>query len=117
MRLETAAENHKEVFGKYPEIFSADKGYYDRRSVERLKQKIKIVAIGKKGKRTEEETDREHSPEFREAQKFRAGIEGSISFLKRILKLARCVAKGFEHYCSTVGATIFAHNLIVLARC
>ena len=117
MLLDTAAENHKEVFGKYPETFSADKGYYDRRSVERLKQKIKIVAIGKKGKRTEEETDREHSPEFREAQKFRAGIEGSISFLKRILKLARCVAKGFEHYCSTVGATIFAHNLIVLARC
>jgi len=115
--LDPAVENHKEVFGKYPDTFSADKGYYERRAVEQLKQKVKNVAIGKKGKRTEEETAREHSPEFREAQRFRAGIEGSISFLKRALRLARCLAKGFEHYCSTVGATIFAHNLVVLARC
>ena len=115
--LDPAAENHKDVFGKYPDTFSADKGYYEREAVERLEQKVKTVAIGKKGKRTEEETAREHSPEFREAQRFRAGVEGSISFLKRVLRLARCFAKGFEHYCSTVGATIFAHNLVVLARC
>lgn len=115
--LDPAVENHKDVFGKYPDTFSADKGYYDREAVERLKHKVKTVAIGKKGKRTEEETAREHSPEFREAQRFRAGIEGSISFLKRVLRLARCLAKGFEHYCSTVGATIFAHNLVVFARC
>lgn len=115
--LDPAAEHHKDVFGEYPDTFSADKGYYDRKAVEQLEQKVKSVAIGKKGKRTEEETAREHSPEFREAQRFRAGIEGSISFLKRILRLARCLAKGFQHYCSTVGGTIFAHNLLVLARC
>ncbi len=115
--LDPAAENHKDVFGAYPDTLSADKAYYDGKTIEDLKRKIENVSIGKKGKRTEEETAREHSPEFREAQRFRAGIEGSISFLKRILRLARCFAKGFEHYCSTVGATIFAHNLVVLARC
>lgn len=28
----------------------------------------------------------------------------------------RCFNKGWEHYVSTVGATIFTHNLLVLAR-
>jgi hypothetical protein len=29
-----------------------------------------------------------------EAQKYRAGVEGSIAFLKRILGLARCLRMG-----------------------
>lgn len=115
--LDEAVENHKDLFDRYPDTFSADKGYYEKQSVRNLEEKVTTVSIGKKGKRTEEETAREHTPEFREAQRFRAGIEGSISFLKRAFRLARCLAKGFEHYCSTVGATIFAHNLTVLARC
>ena len=56
-------------------------------------------------------------PAFRHAQRFRAGVEGSISFLKRVLGLFRCYNKGWEHYVATVGATIFAHNLLILARC
>ena len=114
--LETAAESHRELFGTYPVTLSADKGYYDGETVQALEKKVVMVAIGKKGKRTADETTREHAAEFRKAQRFRAGIEGSISFLKRVLGLARCVVKGFEHYCSAVGATIFAHNLVVLAR-
>ena len=53
---------------------------------------------------------------FKIAQKFRAGIEGSISFLKRCFRLFRCFNKGFAHYSATVGLTVFAHNLLVLVR-
>ena len=74
------------------------------------------MSIGKQGRRTEREARREHSAAFRAAQRFRAGIEGSISFLKRALRLARCFNKGWEHFVATVGATVFAHNLLVLAR-
>jgi hypothetical protein len=84
--------------------------------VKRLERKIAVVSIGKKGRRTDEETEREHDPLFRLAQRFRAGVEGTISFLKRMLRLARCFNKGWEHFVSTVGQTIFAHNLLVLAR-
>ena len=59
---------------------------------------------------------RETDPEFRLAQRFRAGIEGTISYLKRILGLFRCFTKGWAHFVSTVGATIFTHNLLILAR-
>jgi IS5 family transposase len=110
--------SHKKLFGEYPDTLAADKGYYESMvAVERLENKVDVVSIAKKGRRTLQETDREHDPLFRLAQRFRAGVEGTISFLKRMLRLARCFNKGWEHYVSTVGQTIFAHNLLVLARC
>ena len=111
-------ENHKGLFGEYPETLAADKGYYQNMAaLERLENKVAMVSICKKGRRSSEETEREHDPLFRLAQRFRAGVEGSISFLKRALRLARCFNKGWEHFVSTISQTIFAHNLLVLARC
>ena len=85
-------------------------------AIEKLNKKIDLVSIAKKGKRTEDEKLRESDVDFRFAQRFRAGVEGSSSYLKRILGLFRCFTKGWEHYVSTVGATIFTHNVLVLAR-
>lgn len=114
----TALEHHKKLFGSYPEEVSADKGYYESmEALEELERKISVVSICKKGKRTEEQSERERDPLFRLAQRFRAGVEGSISFLKRILRLHRCFNKSWEHFVATVGQTIFAHNLCVLVRC
>jgi len=113
-----ALEHHKELFGTYPDTVTADKGYYERmEQIERLSEIVELVAIAKKGKRTEEQTQRETDPAFRHAQRFRAGVEGTISFLKRVLGLFRCYNKGWEHYVATVGATVLAHNLLILARC
>ena len=87
--LEPCLEQHKELFGQYPNTFTADKGYYDRAKIDALRDKVENIAIAKKGKRTDEETEREHSAEFRSGQRFRAGVEGSISFLKRMLEIGR----------------------------
>jgi IS5 family transposase len=112
-----ALENHKKFFGHYPETVAADKGYYkDMATIQSLQDKVEMVSIAKKGKRNTEESLREADPEFRFAQRFRAGIEGTISFLKRILGLSRCVNKGWEHFVNTVAATIFTHNVLILAR-
>ena len=108
-------EQHKELFGHYPETLTADKGYYDGAIIEKLGDKVDNIAIAKKGKRTTERVKHEHSEEFRSAQRFRAGIEGSISFLKRVLGLFRCFSKGWEHFVSTVGMTVVTHNLLKLA--
>ena len=116
--VEPALERHKALFGKYPDQIAGDKGYYEHmEQIERLSEIVDVVAIGKKGKRTEEQTRRETDPAFRHAQRFRAGVEGTISFLKRVLGLFRCYNKGWEHYVATVGATVLAHNLLILARC
>ena len=116
--VEPALERHRVLFGTYPDRLTADKGYYENmEQIERLSEVVDVVAIAKKGKRTEEQTRRETDPAFRHAQRFRAGVEGTISFLKRVLGLFRCDNKGWEHYVATVGATILAHNLLILARC
>lgn len=116
--IQPAIEHHKKLFGDYPETVAADKGYYENmKQIDELGKTIKVVGIAKKGKRTEEQTQRETDPAFRHAQRFRAGVEGTISFLKRVLGLFRCYNKGWEHYVATVGATVLAHNLLILARC
>jgi IS5 family transposase len=115
--LEEALERHRALFGENPSWLAADKGYYaNMKALAALEKEIEVVSIAKKGRRTAEEQEREADPIFRYAQAFRAGIEGSISFLKRMLRLARCHNKGWEHFVATVGATVFAHNLLVLAR-
>ncbi len=98
-------------------MLTADKGYYkNSETLQALEEEIEMVSIAKKGRRTPAETEREQDPLFRHAQAFRAGVEGTISFLKRMLRLARCFNKSWEHFGATVGQTIFAHNLLVLAR-
>jgi IS5 family transposase len=115
--LQPALDSHRELFGDDPSQLAADKGYYESMAALReLEKTIDVVSIAKQGNRTAAETEREQDPLFRHAQAFRAGVEGSISFLKRMLRLARCFNKSWEHFEATVGQTIFAHNLLVLAR-
>jgi IS5 family transposase len=115
--LDPALQSHRDLFGEVPSELSADKGFYESmETIGRLGKTIDVVSIGKKGRRSQTEIRRERSEAFKAAQRFRAGIEGSISFLKRALRLARCFNKGWKHFVATVGATVFAHNLLVLAR-
>lgn len=108
---------HEKLFGARPSVFAADKGFYESpEKLAELEKTIEVVAIGKKGQRTQSEFEREHSIAFKLGHAFRAGIEGSISFLKRCLRLHRCFNKGWPHYAATIGATVFAHNLLILVR-
>lgn len=116
--VDSVLKSHRSLFGDHPEHLAADKGYYQsRQALAQLRKKISVVSIAKKGGRTAAEVAAEDDSLFRHAQRFRAGVEGTISFLKRVLRLARCVNKGWTHFVTTVGQTIFAHNLLVLARC
>ncbi|MGH8647181.1 MAG: hypothetical protein ACREX4_23085, partial [Gammaproteobacteria bacterium] len=104
-------------FGRLPDDFAADKGFYESMpKLYELENKIPHVSIAKKGSRTSEEIDREHDPIFKSLQRFRAGIEGTISVMKRVFKMWRCLYRSFQTYCSSVGSHVFAHNLVVLAR-
>jgi IS5 family transposase len=115
--VDAILDNHRKTFGQLPESFAADKGFYQSMAkLRELEAVIPHVSIAKKGFRTEEETDREHHPVFRDLQRFRAGIEGTISALKRVFKMGRCLYRSFRTYCSSIGAHIFAHNLLALAR-
>jgi len=115
--VDVVLKNHRRTFGQLPESLTADKGFYHNMEKLRVLERIiPNVSIAKKGARTDEEAAREHHPTFRALQRFRAGIEGTISGLKRVFKMCRCLYRSFRTFGSSVGAHVFAHNLVVLAR-
>jgi len=115
--LERAVAEHKELFGRAPEVCAGDKGFYSQHAVEAAaKMGVQEVCVPKKGRRNEEEEKQEHSRWFKLAQAFRAGIEGTISVLKRVFGLWRCLREGWVHFQSWVGTGVLAHNLALLAR-
>jgi IS5 family transposase len=115
--LAPAIEAHKDLFGDYPNVLSTDKGFYESmKQILALEEKIAVVSIAKKGRRTPEEYARETTEEFLAGQRFRAGSEGSISVLKRAFKLGKCYFKGFKNYAASVGLAVLCHNLVLLTR-
>jgi IS5 family transposase len=115
--VDEVLEQHRRIFGKLPEALAADKGFYESMpKLYELEKMIPNVSIAKKGSRTSQEMRREHEPIFRILQRFRAGIEGTISVMKRAFKMWRCLYRSFRTYGSSVGSHVFAHNIVVLAR-
>jgi IS5 family transposase len=109
-------ERHEAWFGTKPGMFAADKGFYESTAeLARLERGIETVSICKKGRRTEAEAIRESSDAFQAGQRFRAGVEGSISVLKRAFKLRRCLFQGFKNFAAAVGCAVFCHNLVLVA--
>jgi IS5 family transposase len=115
--LPEALDAHREVFGAAPALLATDKGFYaSAQQLAALETEIPAVSICKKGRLTPEQDAREHTEAFQDGQRFRSGIEGSISVLKRAFKLSRCLFKGFKHFAASVGCAVFCHNLVLLAR-
>jgi IS5 family transposase len=106
--VDAAIETHWDQFGVLPRLLAADKGFYrSMEDIRALEESIEIVSIAKKGKRTRADTAREHSLAFKAGQRFRAGVEGSISCLKRALGLGRCLRRGWERFDATIGLAVF----------
>jgi IS5 family transposase len=115
--LEPALDAHKALFGHYPALVAADKGFYESMDqIHLLEKEIATVSIGKKGRRESNEHARERTEAFVEGQRFRAGVEGSISVLKRAFCLGRCLFKGYKNYAASVGLAVLCHNLVLLTR-
>ena len=53
---------------------------------------------------------------YNKLRNFRAGIEATISYLKRCFGLSRCNWKGFDHFKAYVHSAVFTHNLVVLTQ-
>jgi IS5 family transposase len=108
--LAPAVEEHCRRFGSYPEAVTADCGFHGKPEVmDGVREKVGTVAVAKNVRQWSEER-------FADFRSFRAGIEGSISVLKRAFWLTRCLFRGFRNFASSVGLSVFCHNLVLLAR-
>jgi transposase, IS5 family len=116
-QVEPSLKRHKENFGRSPELYSSDRGFFSEINVKSCKQKgVKVVCIPQRGgKKTAKREAYEKSPAFKKGQRFRAGIEGRISVLFRGRGMKRCLVEGRQRFEVLVGAAVLANNLMRIA--
>jgi IS5 family transposase len=107
---EQVIERHEKLFGKKPKVLVGDKGFCPKaEKYEELARQVETLAIPRRMRDFADKV-------LAVWQRFRAGIEGTISGLKRAFRLARCYYRGFKRFRGSIGLGVFAHNLVVLAR-
>ena len=105
-----------ECYGKLPRQVAADAGYASTDNISEAKA-LGIKAVGlpkKRGMKIEEMTGSNWI--YKKLKRFRAGIEGNISMLKRVFGLDRCTCRGLEHFKAYVMSAVLAYNFKVFAR-
>jgi IS5 family transposase len=108
--LALVLERHAERYGSGPKSVAADKGFCpDADTYEELEEAVDYLGVPRRTR------------DFGDTlmgvwQQWRAGIEGTISCLKRAFRLARCCFRGFKNFASAIGSAVFCHNLTVLTK-
>jgi IS5 family transposase len=116
-QFQDSLDNHQDLFHHPPDLATTDRGIASPDNEDAAHQAgVKHVAMPQSGQRTPERIDHERQDWFRLAQRFRAGIEGRISVLKRARQLDRCRDKGEAAFEKWVGWGCIVNNLVNIAR-
>ena len=104
------------VTGRVPRQVAADGGFASKANLEAAKRRgVKDMCFSKKrGLKVEEMVKSQWV--YRQLKKFRAGVEGKISQLKRGFSMGRCNWSGFDGFQRYVLSSAVACNLLVMGR-
>jgi len=112
-----ALGHHQQLFGHVPDELSGDRSFFSPDNEALARQLgIKHIALPRAGRLTPERREHENQVWFKKAQRFRAGVEGRISVVRRTVQLARCPYRGLAGFERWVGWGIIVANLVVMAR-
>ncbi len=108
---------HPKRFGHAPRVLAGDRGLFSPEN-ERLAQQLGVeqIVLPQTGQRTAEREAHEKQRWFKKGQRFRNGIEGRISVVKRTVQLKRCPYHGWDGFERWIGWGIVVANLVVIAR-
>ena len=110
-------KHHQKLFHHPPKVATADRGVFSPENEQAARAAgIECVALPQPGAKSDERQAYEAQPWFRAALRFRAGIEGRISNLKRARHLNRCPNRGETGVERWVGWGVITNNLVVIAR-
>src|SRR3984893_494528 len=117
VHVASSLQRHRQAFGRAPQLYGSDRGFFSEQNLASCAQEgVKVVCIPQRGgKRTAERKDHEKSAEFKQGQRFRAGIEGRISVVLRGRGMKRCLAHGRDRFELLIGAAVLANNLMRIA--
>jgi IS5 family transposase len=110
-------QQHKKTFGRAPKLYANDRGAYSANNIKVCQQEgVGCVSIPQRGgQKNAEQEALQKSREFKQGQRFRAGIEGRISVLVRGRGMKRCLAAGRRGLEFLVGMAVLANNLLRIA--
>ena len=109
-------ERHRALMGKPPEQVAFDAGFTSTSNiVTARKLGVKHASFAKKGSIDVRPGTR--SPKlYKKLQRFRAGVEGIISFTKRCFGFDRCTWRGYRSFHAYAWASVLCTNLLLMAR-
>src|ERR1700730_3855790 len=95
VHVASSLRRHRRTFRRAPQLYGADRGFFSENNLAVCAHDgVKVVCIPQRGgKKTPEREAYEKSADFKEGQRFRAGIEGRISVLMRGRGMKRCRTK------------------------
>lgn len=112
-----ALKRHRRIHKRLPREVATDRGYSSEENLKKLRAMgIQRIGIPKRGKCNKTEQKRQKEYWFKKSQRWRAGGEAKISWLKRKFGLNRSLNRGENGLGRWVGAGILANNLIVMAK-
>lgn len=113
----TMVRRVEETIGRLPNAVAFDGGFASLANLDAIKKLgVPEVMFHRKGKMTDTSV-MTSTPEVHKALwRFRAGVEGCISFLKRCFGLRRANWRGRAGFDRFVRASIFTANLLTVAR-
>lgn len=110
-------KHHQKLFKHPPQVATADRGVFSPENEQLAREAgIEYVALPQPGAKSAERQAYEAQPWFRAALRFRAGIEGRISGLKRARHLNRCPNRGGTGVERWVGWGVITNNLVAIAK-
>jgi IS5 family transposase len=115
--LPTSLVHHQTTFERVPALLTADRAFFTLDNDQLARDfRIRSVALPRPGPLTDTSKHQQHRAAFRRAYRWRAGIEGRISVLKRQFGLDRCRYHGEAGLERWVGWGLLAHNLRQISR-
>jgi IS5 family transposase len=112
-----SVRHHCQLFGKPPHEVCGDRGLHSPENEQQaLALGVSHVSLPQPGYKTHPRRNYERQPWFRAAQRFRNGIEGRISQLRRARHLDRCLAHGEAGMERWIGWGVIANNLATIAQ-
>jgi len=107
----------QEAQQRFPELngCSYDKGFHNATNRHELEQLLDNVVLPRKGKLSEQDRQREHSPEFIHARYKHSAVESAINAVENH-GLDRCLDHGLKGFKRYVGLAVVARNIQTLGR-
>lgn len=110
-------QHHCQLFGKPPHEVCGDRGIHSPENEQQARALgVHRVSLPQPGYKSNCRRRHERQSWFRAAQRFRNGIEGRISQLRRARHLDRCLAHGEEGMQRWIGWGVIANNLATIAQ-